>query len=335
MARFNVGAEIPQPIIPLQLTTLNSPLMWIFIILSFPRSRSPRDRWCVGQAISMFDCFSQYWYPLAYSLLAVYAFSLFPQFAHLMLTGGAYFVNQYTSFLTPKMGMSSKHNGSSSRNSKKKTQELSARVSRLQQMVISNPKWINPPVGTFTSTITSTNPYVFSVNAVSQGTSENTRIGSKIRMKSFEALIQVQNIATAQQDSTIGYRLMVIREKTCLGSNIAASQVFLDANPTPLSMRDHTNRDASRYQVMYDSGPCYVGCTTSALASPFENLSIPQQRAHRIRFKCDVLADMSRANNGNVGDIDTNNVSFLFLSDNTGSGYLYISGAFLTQFFDV
>jgi len=213
--------------------------------------------------------------------------------------------------------------------------KLAARVAKIERSIVHNPKWINPVVGTLTSTITLTAPYVFSVNAVAQGTSENTRIGAKIRMKSFEALVQFQNAATAQQDSTIGYRLLVIKESTCLGSNIAPSQVFLDTNPTPLSMRDHTNRDAGRYQFLYDSGPQYVSCPSSALASPFNNFSLPPERAHKIKFNCDIISDQSRANNGNVGDIDTNNVSFVILSDNTGSGYLVVSGAFLTQFVDV
>jgi hypothetical protein len=236
---------------------------------------------------------------------------------------------------TTKFNPMKSNNNNRSSKSRPKDANVAARLAQIERRIVVNPKWINPAVSTFTSTQTATSPYVFSVNAVSQGTSENTRIGAKIRMKSFEAKVQFQNTATAQQDSTIGYRLMVIRETTCLGSNLAASQIFLDSNPTPLSMRDHTNRDASRYHFLYDSGPQYLGCPSSALASPFNNFTWPPERAHTIKFKCDILSDQSRANNGNVGDIDTNNVSFLILSDNVTSGYLVVTGAFLTQFIDV
>jgi hypothetical protein len=217
----------------------------------------------------------------------------------------------------------------------KQPTELQARLANLERRMVVNPKWINPAFGTLTNTITNTVPYVFSVNAVAQGTSENTRIGAKIRMKSFESNLIIQSTATAQQDSIMTYRIMVIRESTCLGSNLAPSQIFLDTNPVPASMRDHTNRDASRYHFLYDSGVRTLGCLQSALASPFANFALPCEHALHIKFNCDILSDMSRANNGNVGDIDTNNVSFLFLSDNTTGGLLTISGAFLTQFVDV
>jgi len=236
------------------------------------------------------------------------------------------------------MGMSSKQTG---RNSSKRgggrsnSQQLAARLSNVERRIVYNPKWINPAFGTLTNTVTNIAPYAFCVNAVAQGTSENTRIGAKIRMKSFEANFLVQNTATAQQDQVLTYRIMVIRERTTLGSNLAASQIFLDANPIPASMRDHTNRDASRYQFLYDSGVKELGCTSSALASPFSNFARPFTAAHHVRFNCDILSDQSRANNGNVGDIDTNGVSILILTDTTVAGYLVVTGAYLTQFIDV
>jgi hypothetical protein len=212
---------------------------------------------------------------------------------------------------------------------------LSSRIARVESQLQANPKWINPALMTYTNTVTGTSPYTFCVNAVLQGTSENTRIGAKIRMKEFWATFYVQNVATAQQDSNILYRIYLIKESTTLGSNISPSQVWLDANPTPLSMRDHTNRDASRYTFLYDSGVQAVGCQSSALASPFQNLSVNPERVHTVHLKMDILSDQSRANNGNVGDIDTNGVSIVILSDNATSGYLSITGAYLTKFMDV
>jgi hypothetical protein len=212
--------------------------------------------------------------------------------------------------------------------------QLAARVSNLERRIVFNPKWINPGFGTLTNTITNTVPYTFCVNAVAQGTGENARIGAKIRMKSFEANLICQSTATAQQDTVLTYRIYVVKESTTLGSNVAVAQMFLDTNPVPASMRDHTNRDASRYHVLYDSGIQTLGCLQSALASPFANLATPCEKAHTIKFKCDILSDQSRANNGNVGDIDTNGVSFVILADCTAA-YLTISGAYLTQFVDV
>lgn len=213
---------------------------------------------------------------------------------------------------------------------------LASRISAVERKLVSNPKWINPTYTQMAPSITNAAPYTFCVNAVVQGTSENTRIGAKIRMTSFEANLSVSNTSTAQIDVVSAYRILVIQEKTCLGSNISPTQVFLDSPAYPHSMRDHTNRDASRFIFLYDSGVQFVYAPTSALASPFQNFgTFPSIRNHHIKFKTDIVASMERANNGNVGDIDTNGVSIVILTDSTTANAVQMYGAYATEFLDV
>lgn len=214
---------------------------------------------------------------------------------------------------------------------------LAALEGRIRNELVNNPKWINPAVSQMVASITTAAPYTFCVNAVAQGTGENARIGAKIRMKSFEANLTLNNSSTAQQDPIVQYRLLIIQESTTLGSNLAPTQIFLDSPALPQSMRDHTNRNPKRYHFLYDSGVQFLGALSSALASPFQNFgAYPSDRNHHISLKnLNIVADMSRANNGNVGDIDTNGVSILILTDCSVASVLSLTGTYLTEFVDV
>jgi hypothetical protein len=167
---------------------------------------------------------------------------------------------------------------------------------------------------------TLTAPTIQCLNVVAQGTSENTRIGRLCKMKWID--INVELTSTANGGTQV-VRWYLIVETSALGSNLAPSQFLLDnANFSPLSQRDRTNRDASRYCVIYDSKPCVIGGFpfASGLTAPVSvGSGQPAERVWSLHLPLNFSTDYSRANGGTVADIDTNALSILILSDDGNS----------------
>jgi len=163
---------------------------------------------------------------------------------------------------------------------------------------------------------TLTGPIVQALNVVAQGTSENTRIGRLCKMKWID--INLQAFAVSSHNiETIRWYLIV--ETTALGSNLAPAQFLIDsANFSPISQRDRTNRNASRYVVIYDSGPQTLGgsAIASGLTSPAViGAGTPNERDWSLRIPLGFDTDYSRGNAGTIADIDTNALTLLVLSD--------------------
>jgi len=226
------------------------------------------------------------------------------------------------------------------RRARKGTSNLAARLANVEKKIRNdvsfNPKWINPNAAILNTGIVNTGPHIQCLNAVGQGTSENTRIGAKLKMRRLVMDIELATSATAQQDTNCAYRIYIVVESSCLGSAIAPSQFLNDTNPQPWSQRNYTSRNSHRFRVLYDSHICHIGALQSALASPFANLSIPSSRSHHIDLNLgNMMTDYSRANAGTVADIDTNSIHLLIVTDGTIANTLVASGAHALEFIDV
>jgi len=181
---------------------------------------------------------------------------------------------------------------------------------------------------------TLTAPTIQCVNAVAQGTSENTRIGRLCRMKWIDINMQLFSTSNA---GTQCVRWYLIVETTALGSGIAPSQFLLDAaNFSPLSQRDRTNRNASRYVVIYDSGIHVLGGSSFAsgqTAPVVTGAGQPGERDWSLRIPLGFDTDYSRGNAGTIADIDTNALSLLILSDD-GNSHITANATWTVAFAD-
>lgn len=188
-------------------------------------------------------------------------------------------------------------------------------------------KYINTTLaqGLAASNFTLAAPIVQLLNGVIQGTGENGRIGRLIRNKWIDFNLE---ISTGQFLGAILVRAYLVVESTALGSGLAPSQFFVDAaNFSPLSQRDRTNRNASRYCVLWDSGPKHVGgdSIASGQVAPAVSGVSPSELVWSKRVNLNFDTDYSRGNAGTVADIDTNSLSMLICTDDGNANHIYAS----------
>jgi len=198
-----------------------------------------------------------------------------------------------------------------------------------------NNKYINTTQAAISSSSTViTAPYVFTLNAVAQGTTENTRIGRLVKNRWLDLDL---DIWTGPLNQTFGVRVYIVAETTALGSALSPSQFFVDAsNFSPYSQRDRTSRNASRYVVLWDSKPFPLGGApvSTALGNVAVNGISPQERIISIHLPLKFSTDYSRGSAGTIADIDTNSLTLLVVTDNTSSGALAVSGGYTLCFND-
>jgi len=201
----------------------------------------------------------------------------------------------------------------------------------------SNHKYINPTYGNLAATgVLITSPYIALLNGVTQGTTENTRIGRLCKMKWLD--IDLDFYANAVNASGL-VRFYIIVETTALGSAISPGQFFVDtANFHPTSQRDRTNRNASRYMVLYDSKPFVLGGlpTSDASTNSFSNIGVaPVEKAFSLHLPLEFETDYSRGNAGTVADIDTNSLFLMVVSDISSGNLVNVVGTHCLCFSDI
>jgi len=186
-----------------------------------------------------------------------------------------------------------------------------------------NNKYINSTYTGINLSTTITAPGLLCLNAVAQGTSENSRIGRLARMKWLDIDFEIYQGSTNVPDF-VTYRVYIVVETTALGSALAPAQFFVDnTNFTALSQRDRTNRNASRYVVLWDSKPKHLGTIPSSAAgtnawSPVVGCMQPGVSSYSLHLPLEFTSDYSRGNAGTISDIDTNSLYLLVVSDTSG-----------------
>jgi hypothetical protein len=197
-----------------------------------------------------------------------------------------------------------------------------------------NNKYINSTGTGISGTAALAAPFLFLLNGVGQGTSENTRIGRLCRHKWLDLDLTIENTGTVLGVDV--FRVYIIVETTALGSALAPAQFFVDnAAWYPTSQRDRTNRNASRYMVLYDSKPMGVGVNPSAsgLVAPSWTGYEALHKSISMHLPLNFDTDYSRGNSGTISDIDTNSMYLLIVSDN-GNAIISVTGAYTTCFSD-
>jgi len=224
---------------------------------------------------------------------------------------------------------------SSSTEANARTTENFAALSLVRAPKGPNNKYINTVYNAIQAYAVAATPILQCLNAVAQGTTENTRVGRLAKMKwvDLDLLAYCTTIA-----ETSSYRIYVVAESTALGSALSPSQFFLDASTfTVTSQRDRTNRNASRYVVFWDSGPHTVGGATAAsgqTAPVVYGAGQPNVRVHSRHINLGFSTDYSRGNAGTVADIDTNSLYVMIVTDQTTASTLGVVGGYTLCFND-
>lgn len=209
--------------------------------------------------------------------------------------------------------------------SRTKTGKLEAEVKRLASRIPNNPKYATQYNSTYSGLVLSS-PLVVLLNGITEGSDETNRIGDRMKFKWNDIRLQVY--ATNNLLASGSFRVMVVREKTALGSALAPAQFLQSATPNTTAQRNVTTRDHTRYVVYYDETFLLFPAVSSA-ASPI-NVSGPDEYNIRIQTPLNFITDFSRGNAGTIADIDTNSLYLLVFTDiNTASSvnliYSYIT----------
>lgn len=215
------------------------------------------------------------------------------------------------------------------------TQENRSALRLVRSLRVSNNKYINTTLTSFPAqSITLTTPYVNCLNAVPPGTGENNRIGRICKMLWLDIDL---DFFTGGFDATALIRCYIVVETTALGSALSPSQFFVDnSNFSALSQRDRTNRNASRYFVLYDSKPIVLAGlpTSSGLTAPSSVGANPAETVRSLHIPLNFETDYSRGTAGTIGDIDSNSLSILIVTDNGAANQMYCQGAWTLCFTD-
>jgi hypothetical protein len=202
----------------------------------------------------------------------------------------------------------------------------------------SNNKYIQSTTGASFGIIAST-PGFGCLNAVAQGTTENTRIGRLLKHKWLDLAYTLEFVKTLDAGTGIGSstaRVFVIADVQSEGGNFTPGAFFLDAsNYYPISQRDRTNRNASRYQVLYDSGVLTIGAAYNGTGSnSAPGAGLPSLHSHSVHVPLNFESDYSRGNAGNYTDIDTNALWVVAVTDNGVANQLLFNYTYTTCFSD-
>jgi len=203
-----------------------------------------------------------------------------------------------------------------------------------------NNKYINSVYnGVTLAFATTTAPYIFLLNGVAQGTSENTRVGRLTKNRWLDLnLVMYANSNLTTNGQVAAMRFYIVVETTALGSAISASQFFLDSTTfTPTSQRDRTNRNPSRFVVLYDSKAHLLGGSSQAsgqVAPVIPGAGQPMQRNFDIHLPLDFQTDYSRGNAGTVADIDSNSLYLVGVTDCASTSCVYYYGGYTLCFND-
>lgn len=176
-------------------------------------------------------------------------------------------------------------------------------------------------------------PRIFTLNGLTKGTNVNQRLGNKVRAKKLELSFQVYaNAPTLLFDTLV--RVMVVREKTSLGSLVSLSGLLGSATPLTYFVQNYQTRDTSRYHILKDTvfgiGP--VSHATAAGTTPTPQY--PSIRDYKVSVPLNLVVDHARGNVGDVTDIDTNGLFIIFITDVATVSALSVRGEYNYMFMD-
>lgn len=197
---------------------------------------------------------------------------------------------------------------------------------------VDNWKYVYFGTQVMTSNLTSTTPHIRLLNGLVRGNDEvNHRIGDKCKFHRLTMnLIVVNNAAVAYAEQFV--RVLIIREKTALGSAIGLSQYFNASFPEIHDIRNIDTRNDKRFVTYYDKIFRLGNRTSSTASTTHIHSTAPPQFAIRINKKMSFETNYARSNAGTIDDIDTNSLYLVMITSNPTANIITVSGAFKFKF---
>ena len=167
---------------------------------------------------------------------------------------------------------------------------------------------------TLTTTLTSAANYSTLLNPLSQGDTDNTRTGDKVKFTSFKGKLQIIGAAGLNQN----YRCTIVRQKNPRGNAASIADVF-GAGANVFHHFNHSNVDfTSRYEIVLDKTMNIASNHSTQVGYGIMDIS----------FDADQVADYSLGNAGSIADIDTNAYILMLQTDAGTAATVNVSSLF-------
>lgn len=216
---------------------------------------------------------------------------------------------------------------------RRKTQKniLAKKVAKIERSMVPNPKYIYSADATLTTSLTQSSPLVTLLNGFATGDTELTRTGDKAKMKYLHLNVKINRVLTTAE-TIRECRLLIVREKTTLGSDITPAQLFNSSTPPVYDTYNVSTRDSERFHVYYDKifslGPYVNSVATTAV---YNNGGISPTRTFKISKKLNFVTDYSRGEAGTVADIDTNGLFLIVMTSQTNANDIVVKATWNIQ----
>lgn len=170
------------------------------------------------------------------------------------------------------------------------------------------------------------------MNAMPQGDNEvNFRQGDKAKFGYLNMNIEFFRTNTVARGPTF-VRVLLIREKTSLGSDLALAQYFNATTPQIGDIRNIDTRDHNRFVTYYDKTFQLGGWITSTVSTALYNQGASSKKHINIKKKLNFTTDYSRGTGGTISDIDTNGLFLVCITDNTSNLEIDVYTAYSLSF---
>lgn len=208
---------------------------------------------------------------------------------------------------------------------------LAKKVAKIERSMVPNPKYIYSADATLTSSLTNAAPLVTLLNGFATGDTELTRTGDKAKLKYLHLNVKINRVLTSAE-TVRECRLLIVREKSTLGSDIAVTQLFNSSTPSVYDTFNVSTRDSDRFHVYYDKifslGPYVYSTATTAV---YNNGGISPTRTFKIVKKLNFVTDYSRGEGGTVTDIDTNGLFMILITSQTNASDIVVKAGWNIQ----
>lgn len=199
------------------------------------------------------------------------------------------------------------------RGRRNRTRGAIATVGKVKRMIdrTVEKKFIVTPHTSVTGTLVNASPVLVLLNPLAQGTSDNTRIGDRVRCHKLQYSFIIYSGAGISQN--ICYELIRVKEPR--GVAPTYTQIYNSATPSPDDHHNNVNVDwASRFESVKKGN---INITSNYAA---------QTMAKRVSFNIslgDVVTDYSINTLGTIADMDKNAYYMLFWTDGATNASVY------------
>lgn len=187
-------------------------------------------------------------------------------------------------------------------------------------------KWISGDnFAAFSASLTNAAPLIVTLNPLLQGTTNTTRIASKVRMGNLQLRLYFDSILNSNGQQV---RIVLVRDAVAEGVVTTTGEVFNNTTPSTYTLQNMVSVNPSRYQILHD-------VTTRRNDWVPVNSGSPQIMTclMEINKQLGFVTDYSRGNGGTVADIDTNALTLFVLVNNTVAA-LACQGSYQISFTD-